>query len=57
MRQSSINSNDVSLGAALLRRRCRQQVGETITIADSKDGTTRHVTGSIALEFIRRSRA
>jgi len=47
---------DVSLGGALLRTRCRPEIGETITIGNSQGRVTRHVPGGIAVEFIRRRR-
>lgn len=46
---------DVSLTGALLRTRCRPQIGETITIGDTEGRVTRHVIGGIAVEFVRRS--
>jgi hypothetical protein len=47
---------DVSLAGALLRTRCRPEIGETITIGNSQGRVTRHVPGGIAVEFIRRRR-
>jgi hypothetical protein len=49
MRWSSINLNHVTPGGALLRTRCRPQIGETITIEHSKDRVRRDVAAA-ALE-------
>lgn len=45
---------DVSLTGALLRTRCRPPIGETITIGNTEGRVTRHVSGGIAVEFVRR---
>jgi hypothetical protein len=47
---------DVSLNGALLRTRCRPEIGEAITIGNTQGRVTRHVPGGIAVEFIRRRR-
>jgi hypothetical protein len=47
VRSSNINLNDGSPGGALLRTRCRPQIGETITSKDSKDRVTRHVAAAM----------